>query len=54
MSAPMVEALAAAHWLGAEIAVSNHDVGPNLRSAAEAGGTRPGCRWTSGSPRGSV
>lgn len=35
LSAPMVEALAAAHMLGAAIAVSRHDVGPNLRAAAE-------------------
>ena len=38
MSAAMVEALAAAHTLGAGIAVSKHDVGPNLRSAAKADG----------------
>ena len=38
MSAAMVEALAAAHWLDAGIAVSKHDVGPNLRSAAQADG----------------
>lgn len=38
MSAAMVEALAAAHWLSAGIAVSKHDVGPNLRSAAKADG----------------
>lgn len=34
LSAAMVEALAAAHNLGADIAVSHHDVGPNLRAAA--------------------
>jgi hypothetical protein len=38
MSAAMVEALAAAHWLDAGIAVSRHDVGPSLRSAAKADG----------------
>ena len=38
MSAAMVEALAAAHWLGAGIAVSKHDVGPNLRESAKADG----------------
>lgn len=38
MSAAMVEALAAAHRLGADIAVSAHDVGPSLRAAAEADG----------------
>ena len=38
MSAAMVEALAAAHRLGAGIAVSRHDVGPNLRAAAKADG----------------
>ena len=32
----MVTALAAAHRLGAGIAVSTHDLGPNLRAAAEA------------------
>ena len=32
----MVEALAAAHFLGAEIAVAAIDVGPGLRAAAEA------------------
>lgn len=36
LSAAMVEALAAAHRLGAAIAVSAHDVGPNLRAAADA------------------
>jgi hypothetical protein len=36
LSAAMVEALAAAHWLGAGIAVSTRDVGPNLRAAAQA------------------
>lgn len=34
LSAAMVEALAAAHTLGADIAVSEHDVGPQLRAAA--------------------
>ena len=34
LSAAMVEALAAAHHLGADIAVSQHDLGPNLRAAA--------------------
>lgn len=38
LSAAMVEALAAAHRLGAAIAVSRHDVGPNLRAAAQADG----------------
>ena len=38
LSAAMVEALAAAHRLGQEIAVSHNDVGPNLRAAAEADG----------------
>ncbi len=38
LSAAMVEALAAAHLLGKGIAVSHHDVGPNLRAAAEADG----------------
>jgi hypothetical protein len=38
LSAAMVEALAAAHRLDAGIAVSKHDVGPNLRSAATADG----------------
>jgi hypothetical protein len=36
LSAAMVEALAAAHRLGGAIAVSRHDIGPNLRAAAEA------------------
>ncbi len=36
LSAAMVEALAAAHELGAALAVSHHDVGPNLRAAADA------------------
>lgn len=36
LSAAMVEALAAAHQLGAGIGVSQHDVGPNLQSAARA------------------
>ena len=34
LSAAMVEALAAAHLLNAEIAVSSRDVGPHLRAAA--------------------
>jgi hypothetical protein len=38
LSAAMVEALAAAHLLGREIAVSHNDVGPNLRAAAEEDG----------------
>jgi hypothetical protein len=38
MSAAMVEALAAGHRLGAGIAVSSHDVGANLRAAADADG----------------
>ena len=38
ISAAMVEALAAAHQLDAGIAVSKHDVGANLRSAARADG----------------
>ena len=38
MSAAVVEALAAAHMLGAGIAVSKHDVGPNLRAATKADG----------------
>ena len=38
MSAAMVEALATAHRLSAGIAVSMHDVGPNLRTAAQADG----------------
>ena len=38
LSAAMVEALAAAHRLGAGIAVSTHDVGPNLRAAAKTDG----------------
>ncbi len=38
MSAAMVEALAAAHQLHAGIAVSQHDVGPNLRASAKADG----------------
>ncbi len=36
LSAAMVEALAAAHRHGGGIAVSRHDVGPNLRAAAQA------------------
>jgi hypothetical protein len=31
----MAEALAAAHGLGGDIAVSRHDVGPNLEAAGE-------------------
>jgi hypothetical protein len=38
MSAAMVEALAAAHQLGAGIVVSKHDIGSNLRAAARADG----------------
>jgi hypothetical protein len=38
LSTAMAEALAAAHALDAAIAVSRHDVGPNLRAAAEADG----------------
>jgi len=38
LSAAMVEALASAHQLGAGIAVSTRDVGPNLRAAALADG----------------
>lgn len=38
LSAAMVEALAAAHELDGALAVSRHDVGPNLRAAAEADG----------------
>jgi hypothetical protein len=38
LSAAMVEALAAAHRLGTGIAVSRHDVGPNLQAAAKADG----------------
>ena len=34
LSAAMAEALVAAHALGAAIAVSRHDVGPNLEAAA--------------------
>jgi hypothetical protein len=36
LSAAMAEALAAAHFLGATIAVAQADVGPGLRAAAEA------------------
>jgi len=36
LSAAMVEALAAAHFLGATIAVAQVDVGPGLRAAAAA------------------
>jgi len=35
LSAAMAEALTAAEVIGAAIAVSNHDVGPNLKAAAE-------------------
>jgi predicted nucleic acid-binding protein len=35
LSAAMAEALAAAHALSGAMAVSSHDVGPNLKSAAE-------------------
>jgi len=38
LSAAMTEALAAAHALRAAIAVSQHDVGPNLKAAAEHDG----------------
>ena len=38
LSAAMVEALAAAHALGAAIAVSRADVGPNLEAASEHDG----------------
>ena len=38
MSAAMVEPLAAAHRLGAGIAVSTNDVGPDLRDSAAADG----------------
>ncbi len=38
LSAAMVEALAAAHHIGAPITVSSTDVGPNLKAAAEADG----------------
>jgi hypothetical protein len=38
LSTAMVEALAAAHRLGAAIAVSRDDVGPHLKAAAEADG----------------
>jgi len=38
MSAAMVEALAAAHRFSADIAVSVHDVGPNLQAAAASDG----------------
>lgn len=38
LSAAMVEALAAAHRLRAGIAVSEHDIGPNLRASAQAEG----------------
>ncbi|HUP70660.1 MAG TPA: hypothetical protein VM142_12725 [Acidimicrobiales bacterium] len=34
----MAEALAAAHFLGADIAVASDDVGPGLQAAAEADG----------------
>jgi hypothetical protein len=35
LSAAMAEALTAAQALGAAIAVSSHDVGPNLKASAE-------------------
>ena len=35
LSTAMAEALTAAQTLGAAIAVSRHDVGPNLKAAAE-------------------
>jgi hypothetical protein len=38
LSAAMVEALATAHQLDGALAVSRLDVGPNLKSAAEADG----------------
>jgi hypothetical protein len=38
LSAAMVEGLAAAHALGAAIAVSRHDVGPSLQAAAQHDG----------------
>lgn len=38
LSAAMTEALAAAHQLGAALAVSQVDVGPNLEAAAQADG----------------
>jgi hypothetical protein len=38
LSAAMAEALAAAHFLDAAIAVDERDVGPNLRGAAEEDG----------------
>jgi hypothetical protein len=38
LSAAMAEALAAAQWLDADLAVSHLDVGPGLRAAAEADG----------------
>jgi len=38
LSAAMVEALADAHRLSGDIAVLTHDLGPNLRAAAEADG----------------
>ncbi len=38
LSAAMVEALASAHRLQAGIAVSKHDIGPNLRASANADG----------------
>ncbi len=40
LSAANLEALAAAHFLGAGIAVSKLDVGPNLRAAAEHDGIK--------------
>ena len=38
LSAAMAEALAAAHALDASLAVARHDVGPNIRAAAEHDG----------------
>ncbi len=38
LSAAMAEALAAAQAVGAAIAVSRHDVGPNLKAAADHDG----------------
>lgn len=38
LSAAMTEALAVAHRLEGELAVSRHDVGPNLRASAEVDG----------------
>jgi hypothetical protein len=38
LSAVMVEALSAAHWLESGICVSKHDVGPNLLASARSDG----------------